>query len=94
MKKDKKLLSQLFDGEIYPAESIGDSNKSEFKELNSSLASEKENLLKKLADDDKELFDRIEALYTEYIGQYGFDSFVCGFQLGAGLTAEAFECKI
>ncbi len=84
----KTLLQQLYDGEIYPAEQINP-KQPEYKELLRKLGVEKEYLREKLPESDRERLDEIGNMYLEIASLCGYEDFVYGFRLGAGLMVEA-----
>lgn len=84
----KKILQQLFDGEIYPAENIVNHDP-EYHKVRRLLTEEKERFLKVLSDNDRECFKKIDDLYFEVSGMYSYACFAHGFRLGVALVTEA-----
>lgn len=85
---NKNILQQLYDGEIYPAENIGDGNP-ELQNLNDRVAQEKVKFIKSLSENDRANFQKMDDLNGESAAFYGYECFVYGFKLAASLLLES-----
>ncbi|MCL2773372.1 MAG: hypothetical protein FWD71_08470 [Oscillospiraceae bacterium] len=88
---NKTILQQLFDGELYPSETINDP---ESRKISSIIAEEREYLFERLSDGDRESLRKMNDLYHEVTNIYGNECFACGFRLGALLLIEVFSKNI
>ena len=85
---NKSILQQLYDGEIYPAENIGNDNP-ELLKLGEKLAEEKTALIENLSEADRAKFQKIEDLNDDSAALYGYECFAHGFKLAVLLLTEA-----
>ena len=85
-----RILEQLYDGEIYPAEQIVLSSP-EAKEALRSLEDEKAYFYGILSEADKERFDNLFDLSHGVQRYYSYADFSCGFKLGTRLAYAALE---
>lgn len=88
----KSTLQQLFDGEIYPSENVSPDTP-EYNEAKKALAEEKEYFLNTLSGEDRERFIKIDDLYYDISGMYGYECFAHGFRLAIALMVESLKCK-
>ena len=84
----KSILQKLYDGEVFPSENIR-VDTLEYRKIKTALAAEKERLLKTLSDDNREIFDKIEELYSELFDTYSYAGFAHGFKLAVLLILES-----
>jgi len=84
----KSILQKLYDGEIYPSENIC-VDTPEYHKIKNALADEKERFIKKLSDNNRDLFKSIEELYDELPEIYCYTGFAHGFKLAVSLMAES-----
>ena len=92
---NKTLLQQLFEGEIYPSEDINPGKKNpEYHKINHSIYHEIEYFSEILSENDKDRFDKLNELYGESSGMYGYECFTYGFKLGASLLIEVFYDRL
>ena len=87
---DNSILRQLYDGEIYPFENIGDDSP-ELQRINDMLADEKVKFMKSLSDSQLEDFQKIGDLQDESAVAYGYENFVYGYKLGVALLIEGLK---
>ena len=85
-----KILEQLYDGEIHPAEQIVPSSP-EYRDLTRKIEDEKEYFQSILSDSDGKRFDSFCEMYSEIQLIFGYEDFSAGYKLGARLTLAAFE---
>lgn len=94
MKSDipMSILHELWYDNIIPQEHchIG---KQETKELLCHIANHHENLVKSLSDKQKELFEKYQTCWDEYISITEADIFEYAFRLGAQLAFEILKAK-
>ena len=84
----KTILQQLFDGEIYPSQTINPNNP-RYNEAKKALAEEIDCFLKPLSKDEGEHFQKITDLYYEMAGIYNYECFAHGCRLGVKLVIES-----
>ena len=84
----KSILKQLYDGEIYPSENVGN-DCPELQKIHSVLGDEKEKFLKTLSESDCETFNRLEDLENESAAIYAYECFTHGFKLAIQLMIES-----
>jgi hypothetical protein len=84
---ENRILQQLYEGKIYPAENIGSDNP-ELQKIHGVLADEKAKFMKSLSDSQRENFQRLEDLQDESATIYAYESFVHGSKLGVTLLVE------
>ena len=85
---DNNILRQLYEGKIYPNESIGIDNP-ELQEMSAVVGAEKEKFIKSLSDTDRENFLKLDDLLDESASLYGYENFAYGFKLAVSLLMEA-----
>ena len=90
MSKNRTILQQLFQGELFPAETI---NALGLQKISDAVSAEREYLSGKLSGDDKDRLQKMNDLYQEYINMYGEECFVSGFKFGALLLIEVFSAQ-
>ena len=89
----KSVLEQLFDGEIYPAESIRPESQ-EYKDLSKKIDEEKEYFKSILSEADRKHFDDFCDMIYSMHSVYAYADFSYGYKLGAQLAyAATFEDK-
>ena len=85
---NKSILQQLYDGEIYPAENIGNANP-ELQKIHDRLAGEKAAFIKSLSEADRANFQKVNDLNDESAALYGYECFAHGFKLAVSLLTES-----
>jgi len=88
---NKTILQQIFDGELYPSETINDHESCKISNI---ISEEREYLLENLSDGDKERLQKMNDMYHELANIYGGECFAYGFRLGALLLIEIFSKNI
>ena len=86
----KNILQQLFDGEIYPSESLC-VNTPEYKRISGALRKGKEQFEATLSDGGCEQFERIAGLYLELASLFSYEGFASGYRLGIMLLFGALK---
>ena len=81
----KKMIDELWDGEISPQENLISDNQ-EYRELQHRQSQNKAELLEALSDEQKELLENFCATEIELNGI----AFTAGFKIAMRLAAEAF----
>jgi len=89
-KKEENILEQLFDGRIFPEESLC-LNNPEYHKVNKAFNKEKDRLLKLVPDSDFQTFSTMEDLHNKLCNIFGFEGFVTGYKLGIKLLFEALK---
>ena len=84
----KSILQNLYDGQIYPSETITEKNNHEYKRVSKVLAEIKGGFVENLSDEEREKFAKIEELHYELGGVYSYEGFAHGFRLGVKLLIE------
>ncbi|WP_313527800.1 DUF6809 family protein [Anaerotignum sp.] len=90
MQKKKKVLSELYNGNITP-QSRPIENGSKYQELQIKMAELADTLEKKLSDEEKKLLDEIISTWGSISEANGEECFTLGFRLGAKMILEIFE---
>ena len=90
MSKNRTILQQLFQGGLFPAETM---RNPEWKKIISAISTEREYLSGQLYESNRARLQKIEDLYQEYNNIYGEECFACGFRLGALLLIEVFNTQ-
>ena len=85
----KKMIDELWDGEISPQDTLI-SNNQEYRELQHSQSQNKAELLETLSDEQKELLENFCATEIELNGISEREAFTAGFKIAMRLAAEAF----
>ena len=86
----KNILQQLFDGELYPSESLC-VNTPEYKRISKVLAKEKEQFEATLSESNCQHFEKLEGLYLELASLFSYEGFASGYRLGIMLLFEALK---
>ena len=85
---NKTTLQQLFFGEIFPSENIGNDNP-ELQKMQSILADEKSKFADSLPDSHNEDFQNLSELQNKAEGIYSYECFAYGFKLATSLLLES-----
>ena len=83
----KSIIKELWHGNIIPQEDR-QTNSPEMKELLSYMARHHEDLLKKMTDAQKEIFEKFHDCWDEYVSLAEAAIFEYAFKLGARLAIE------
>ncbi len=83
----KTILQKLFDGEIYPSESIICTDP-KYRQAAHRLCDTKESFISSLSEKDRKIFDDIESLTVEVHSLYNYECFSEGFRIGVMLMSE------
>ena len=83
----KSIINELWHGNIVPQEDSRNNSK-EMKELLGYMARHHDDLLKTLNDEQKEIFEKFDDCWSEYISLAEAAIFEYAFRLGARLTME------
>jgi len=86
----KNILQQLFDGEIYPSESLC-FGKPEYTRISKALADTKKRFVQNLSDADGKEFEKMEDLYNQLTSLYSYEGFVSGYRTGVTLLHEGLK---
>lgn len=82
------LLNQLYNGDIYPAETMGSHVLPEERRCEQAIEQEWEYLKKVLSPEDWAHVENLNNLQRDSTAYYAFENFTTGFRLGAGLMLE------
>ena len=85
----KKMIDELWDGEISPQDTLISDNP-EYRELQHQQSKNKAELLEALSDEQKELLEKFCATEIELNDISKRESFTSGFKIALRLAAEAF----
>ena len=85
-----KILDMLYDGQIYPAESVKPATE-KYQRLNEEKQRLMDELREKLSGDDQQLLDRIDGLSDEICDEECRCMFAEGVRFGVGLMKELSE---
>ena len=85
----KKMIDELWDGEISPQDTLISDNR-EYRELQHRQSQNKAELLEALSDEQKELLEKFCATEIELKGISEREAFTAGFKIAMRLAAEAF----
>lgn len=84
----RSVIQELWHGNICP-QSDSRNNSSEMKQLMEYMARHHDDLLKTITDEQKEIFEKFDDCWSEYIELAEKAIFTYAFKLGARLTHEA-----
>lgn len=84
-----KFIEDFYYGNIEPQESCSEL-KTELKRKLSILTQTEEQLISKLAEEEKALFMKYASQSSEFLCVSNSDSFIAGFRLGAKFTYDTF----
>ena len=87
--KMKKMIDELWDGEISPQDTLISDNQ-EYRELQHRQSQNKAELLEALSDEQKKLLEKFCATEIELNGISEREAFTAGFKIAMRLAAEAF----
>lgn len=90
MQKKKKILRELYNGNIAP-QSKPIPKDSKYRELQNNLGELADSLAGRLNDEDKQVLEEIMTTWSNISTVNGEDSFTEGFRLGARMILEIFE---
>lgn len=82
------LLKQLYNGEIYPSETIN-CKAPEYRELSHKISDETEYFKKTLSPEDWSRLEQLDDMIHDRSAAYSYENFSYGFRLGVGLMIEA-----
>lgn len=85
-----KTISELWHGNIVP-QSDSRNNSSEMKQLMEYMARHHDDLTKTLNDEQKEIFEKFDDCWSEYVSLAESAIFEYAFRLGARLTIETLQ---
>ena len=83
----KNMINELWHGNIVPQEDSRN-NSPEMKELMEYMARHHDDLLKTMTDEQKEIFEKFDDCWSEYMSLAEAAIFEYAFKLGARLTME------
>ena len=83
----KNIINELWHGNIVPQEDSRNNSK-EMKELLGYMARHHDDLLKTLNDEQKEIFEKFDDCWSEYVSLAEAAIFEYAFRLGARLAME------
>ena len=83
----KSMTNELWHGNVYP-QTDSTNNSPEMKELMEYMARHHDDLLKTLTDEQKEIFEKFDDCWDEYVSLAEAAIFEYAFKLGARLTME------
>lgn len=84
----KNILGELWRGNISPQENCR-INTPEMKQLMDYMARHHDDLLKRLSDEQRDIFERFDDCWSEYASLAEEAIFVYAFRLGAQVTLDA-----
>ena len=84
----KSIINELWHGNIIPQEDSR-TNSKEMKELMEYMARHHDDLLKTMSDEQKEIFEKFDDCWSEYVSLAEAAIFEYAFKLGARLTLES-----
>ena len=88
----KSIINELWHGNISP-QTDSRNNSPEMKELMEYMARHRDDLLKILNDEQKEIFEKFEDCWSEYMSLAEAAIFEYAFKLGAQITLEVLISK-
>lgn len=83
-----KILERLYNGDIYPAEEMGNHVSPEEHKYNRAIEQEREYFQKVLSPEGMEHFETLDSFQRDSTALYAFENFTAGFRLGAMLMME------
>ena len=83
----KSIINELWHGNIVPQEDSRN-NSPEMKELMEYMARHHDDLLKTMTDEQKEIFEKFDDCWSEYISLAEAEIFDYAFKLGMRITVE------
>ena len=86
------MIKELWRGNICP-QTDSRNNSPEMKELMEYMARHHDNLLKTMTDEQKEVFEKFDDCWSEYMSLAEASIFEYAFKLGANLTLNVLEQK-
>ena len=86
----KSIINELWHGNIIPQEDSR-TNSKEMKELLGYMSRHHDDLLKTMSDEQKEIFEKFDDCWSEYVGLAESAIFEYAFRLGARLTIETLQ---
>ena len=87
-----KVIKELWHGNIVPQEDSRN-NSHEMKELMEYMARHHDDLLKSMTDEQKEIFEKFDDCWSEYMSLAEAAIFEYAFKLGANLILNVLEQK-
>ena len=84
------IINELWHGNIVPQEDSRN-NSPEMKELMKYMARHHDDLLKTMSDEQKEIFEKFDDCWSEYVNLAEAAIFEYAFRLGARLTIETLQ---
>lgn len=81
------LLKQLYNGEIYPSETIN-CKAPEYRELSHKISDETEYFKATLSPEDWSRLEQLDDMIHDRSAAYSYENFLYGFRLGVGLMIE------
>ena len=84
------IINELWHGNIVPQEDSRN-NSPEMKELMKYMARHHDDLLKTMSDEQKEIFEKFDDCWSEYVSLDEAAIFEYAFRLGARLTIETLQ---
>ena len=91
--RQKSLLEQLFDNELFPPGGI-DSNNPDYFEASCRIEKESDYLMSRLNDEDRERLDELISIVGERESYAVYNHFAFGFRFGVRLMWETLTGKI
>ena len=85
------ILEQLYNGKVFPCETIIPQNHSEYRAVSGKAADDYEYFMKALPTEQARRFEEMEKRNTELTGMQAYANFEYGFKLGAMLMSEVFS---
>ena len=86
----RTVINELWNGNIIPQEDSRN-NSPEMKELMEYMARHHDDLLKTMSDEQKEIFEKFDDCWSEYVSLAESAIFEYAFRLGARLTIETLQ---
>ena len=86
----RQIINELWHGNIIPQEDSRN-NSPEMKELMEYMARHHDDLLKTMSDEQKEIFEKFDDCWSEYVSLAEAAIFEYAFRLGARLTIETLQ---
>ena len=86
----KSIINELWHGNIVPQEDSR-TNSKEMKELLGYMSRHHDDLLKTMSDEQKEIFEKFDDCWSEYVSLAESAIFEYAFRLGARLTIETLQ---
>ena len=84
------VINELWHGNVVPQEDSRN-NSPEMKELMEYMARHHDDLLKTMSDEQKEIFEKFDDCWSEYVSLAEAAIFEYAFRLGARLTIETLQ---